>query len=93
MSNVLKSEAPGLLKALRGALKDKSPVVRYTYANAAAGLAPLTTHSSLKHFVLHLKVWPYLPRHTCRPRSPITNFTCPVSVDRKCTRRGTRWPT
>lgn len=45
------------MKALRGALKDKSPVVRYTYANAASGLAPLTTHTSLKNFVLHLKVY------------------------------------
>lgn len=30
--------------------------MRYTYANAAAGLAPLTTHTSLKNFVHHLKV-------------------------------------
>lgn len=53
--HVVKGEAPALLKALRAALKDKSPIVRSTYATAAAGLAPLTTHASLKHYVLHLK--------------------------------------
>jgi HEAT repeat protein len=53
---VVKAEAPTLLKALRAALKDKSPIVRSTYATAAAGLAPLTTHASLKNYVLHLKV-------------------------------------
>jgi hypothetical protein len=53
---VVKNEAPALLKALRAAHKDKSPIVRSSYATAAAGLAPLTTHASLKHYVLHLKV-------------------------------------